>query len=57
MRDNPDKINLTRYMVLGVMDFRPETSDNEEYVRKEKVLEILKGAKHLADAYSKIEKL
>ena len=52
----PDKI----YIDYGLIDYHcldEQKVDSVEYIRKDKVMEILENAKHLADAALKIDEL
>lgn len=49
----PDKI----YVLPEFASVVKALDEEVEYIRKDKVLDILKSAKHLADAASKIDEL
>lgn len=60
MSKSPDKIYAMRIAGTLYASEKPQEVFGEpydEYIRKDKVLEILKDAKHLADVACKIDEL
>ena len=53
----PDKIYIQQDMINNIPLEQKEFDEDVEYIRKDKVLDILESAKHLADAASKIDEL
>ena len=53
----PDKIYTDNRGVYAELPIFSQTNANIEYIRKDKVMEILENAKHLADAALKIDEL
>ena len=56
----PDKIYVHTGAHLGELTLtaiKVDAPDEQEYIRKDKVLGILENSKHLADAASKIDEI
>ena len=45
------------YLSLTWSEMKEKNATNEEYIRKSTVLDIIKNAEHLADAFYKIDSL
>jgi hypothetical protein len=53
----PDKIYTDNRGVYAELPIFSQIDANVEYIRKDKILEILENARHLADAVYKIDEL